>query len=252
MAASSLSDKVRMVQCLQEKKHVVAVTGDGANDAPALEEADAGLHMGIQGTEVAKESSDNFASVATALLWGRCAYTNIQKFIQFQLTVSTAALCVNFIRLVSADKVPLSAVQLLWVGLIMNMLAEQPTEKSTVKPRVRMITNNMFRNMVAPALYQIAVALSLQFRGESILGITDKLEKKNIFEGVHKNKLFMEIIAITILLQVEMVEFLKHFADKERLNWGQWGGCIGIAATSSAIGWAVKFIPAPQKPFSAI
>ncbi|CAB4261606.1 unnamed protein product [Prunus armeniaca] len=92
-----------MVQCLKQKGHVVAVTGDGTNDAPALKEADIGLSMGIQGTEVAKESSDsvimddNFASVATVLKWGRWVYNNIQKFIQFQLTVNVAALVINFV-----------------------------------------------------------------------------------------------------------------------------------------------------------
>ncbi|KAL2494263.1 Calcium-transporting ATPase 12 [Forsythia ovata] len=87
---------------MEKKGHVVAVTSDGTNDAPALKEADIGLSMGIQGTEVAKESSDiviledNFASLATVLRWGRCVYNNIQKFIQFQLTVNVAALTINF------------------------------------------------------------------------------------------------------------------------------------------------------------
>ncbi|XVF38309.1 hypothetical protein REPUB_Repub20aG0090100 [Reevesia pubescens] len=102
--------------CLKQKGHVVAVTGDGTNDAPALNEADIGLSMGIQGTEVAKESSnivildDNFASVAIVLRWGRCVYTNIQKFIQFQLIVNVAALCMNFVAAVSTGEVPLTAV----------------------------------------------------------------------------------------------------------------------------------------------
>uniref|UniRef100_A0A6N2LD76 P-type Ca(2+) transporter n=1 Tax=Salix viminalis TaxID=40686 RepID=A0A6N2LD76_SALVM len=128
MARSSPFDKLLMVQCLRQRGHVVAVTGDGTNDAPALKEADIGLSMGIQGTEVAKESSDivilddNFTSVATVLRWGRCVYNNIQKFIQFQLTVNVAALVINFIAAVSAGEVPLTAVQLLWVNLIMDTL----------------------------------------------------------------------------------------------------------------------------------
>ena len=95
MARSSPFDKLLMVQCLKQKGHVVAVTGDGTNDAPALKEADIGLSMGIQGTEVAKESADiiilddNFASVATVEV-GKCVYNNIQKFIQLQLTVNVA------------------------------------------------------------------------------------------------------------------------------------------------------------------
>ncbi|RVX21757.1 putative calcium-transporting ATPase 13, plasma membrane-type [Vitis vinifera] len=268
MARSSPFDKLLMVQCLKLKGHVVAVTGDGTNDAPALKEADIGLSMGIQGTEVAKESSDiiilddNFASVATVLRWGRCVYNNIQKFIQFQLTVNVAALVINFVAAVSAGALALAT--------------EQPTRELMEKPPVGrtepLISNIMWRNILAQALYQIAVLLTLQFRGESIFGVSEKvkntlifntfvlcqvfnefnarkLEKKNVFKGLHKNKLFLGIIGMTIILQVVMVEFLKKFADTERLNWGQWGACIGIAAASWPIGWVVKGIPVSDKPF---
>ena len=121
-------------------------------------------------------------------------------------------------------------------------------------------------------MYQIAILLTLQFRGESIFGVSEKvndtlifntfvlcqvfnefnarkLEKKNVFEGIHKNRLFLGIIGITIVLQVVMVEFLKKFADTERLNWGQWGVCIGFAAASWPIGWVVKCIPVSEKPY---
>jgi len=288
MARSSPFDKLLMVQCLKQKGHVVAVTGDGTNDAPALKEADIGLSMGIQGTEVAKESSDivilddNFGSVATVLKWGRCVYSNIQKFIQFQLTVNVAALVINFVAAVSAGEVPLTAVQLLWVNLIMDTLGalalatEKPTRELMEKPPVGrtspLITNIMWRNLLAQAFYQIAVLLTLQFRGESIFGLSKnvndtlifntfvlcqvfnefnarKLEKKNVFEGIHRNKLFMGIIGITIVLQVLMVEFLKKFASTERLNWWQWGVCIGFAAMSWPIGFLVKCIPVPDRPF---
>nr|XP_048334269.1 putative calcium-transporting ATPase 13, plasma membrane-type [Ziziphus jujuba var. spinosa] len=288
MARSSPFDKLLMVQCLKRKGHVVGVTGDGTNDAPALKEADIGLSMGIQGTEVAKESSDivilddNFASVATVLKWGRCVYNNIQKFIQFQLTVNVAALVINFVAAVSAGKVPLTAVQLLWVNLIMDTLGalalatERPPSELMDKPPVGrtapLITNIMWRNLLPQALYQISVLLILQFKGKSIFGVDEKvkdtlifntfvlcqvfnefnarkLEKKNVFKGIHRNRLFMGIIAITIVLQVIMVEFLKKFADTERLSWGQWGICIGIASMSWPIGWVVKFIPVAEKPF---
>ena len=288
MARSSSFDKLLMVQCLKQKGHVVAVTGDDTNDAPALKEADIGLSMGIQGTEVAKESSDiiilddNFASVATVLRWGRCVYNNIQKFIQFQLTVNVAALVINFVAAVSAGEIPLTAVQLLWVNLIMDTLGalalatEQPTKELMEKPPMGrtepLISNIMWRNLLAQALYQIAVLLTLQFKGESIFGVSEKvkdtlifntfvlcqvfnefnarkLEKKNVFKGLHKNKLFLGIIGITIILQVVMVEFLKKFADTERLDWGQWGACIGIAAASWPIGWVVKCVPVSDKPF---
>jgi len=117
-----------MVQCLKQKGHVVAVTGDDTNNAPALKEADIGISMGIQGTEVAKESLDiiihdeNFASVVKVLWWGRCVYDNIQKFIQFQNTVNVVAHVINFVAAVSSGAVPLNAVHVMWVSLIMDML----------------------------------------------------------------------------------------------------------------------------------
>ncbi|KAK7271828.1 hypothetical protein RJT34_28041 [Clitoria ternatea] len=288
MARSSPFDKLLMVQCLKQKGHVVAVTGDGTNDAPALKEADIGLSMGIQGTEVAKESSDiiilddNFASVVTVLRWGRCVYNNIQKFIQFQLTVNVAALAINFVAAVSAGEVPLTAVQLLWVNLIMDTLGalalatENPTMELMDKPPVGrtkpLITNIMWRNLLAQAFYQIAVLLTLQFKGESIFGVTSgvndtlifntfvlcqvfnefntrKMEKRNVFKDIHRNKLFLGIIGITIIFQVVMVEFLKKFANTERLNWGQWAICIVLAAITWPIGWVVKLIPVPDTPF---
>ncbi|KAL3728107.1 hypothetical protein ACJRO7_032801 [Eucalyptus globulus] len=286
MARSSPFDKLLMVQCLKQKGHVVAVTGDGTNDAPALKEADIGLSMGIQGTEVAKESSDivilddNFASVVTVLRWGRCVYNNIQKFIQFQLTVNVAALVINFVAAVSSGNVPLTAVQLLWVNLIMDTLGalalatEQPTNDLMLKPPVGrtepLISRVMWRNLVSQALYQVIILLTLQFKGSSIFGVDKKvrdtiifncfvlcqvfnefnarkLEEKNVFKGIHKNKLFLGIISMTIILQVVMVEFLKRFANTERLDWGQWGACIGLAALSWPIGWLVKCIPVSGK-----
>ncbi|XVF06307.1 hypothetical protein REPUB_Repub06bG0036100 [Reevesia pubescens] len=286
MARSSPFDKLLMVQSLKQNRHVVAVTGDGTNDAPALKEADIGLSMGIQGTEVAKESSDivilddNFTSVATVLRWGRCVYNNIQKFIQFQLTVNVAALVINFIAAVSSGEVPLTAVQLLWVNLIMDTLGalalatEQPTndlmDKLPVGRTEPLITKVMWRNIIAQALYQVAILLTLQFKGKSIFGVTEKvkdtlifnifvlcqifnefnarnMDKKNIFKGIHKNKLFLAIIGVTLVLQAVMVEFLQRFANTERLDWKQWGACIGIAAVSWPIGWIVKCIPVDKQ-----
>ncbi|KAG6593093.1 Calcium-transporting ATPase 12, plasma membrane-type, partial [Cucurbita argyrosperma subsp. sororia] len=288
MARSTPFDKLLMVQCLKQKGHVVAVTGDGTNDAPALKEADIGLSMGIEGTEVAKESSDivilddNFTTVVTVLRWGRCVYNNIQKFIQFQLTVNVAALTINFIAAVSAGEVPLTAVQLLWVNLIMDTLGalalatERPNDELMHKPPVGrtepLITNIMWRNLLAQALYQIAILLIFQFQGSNIFNVSEmvndtlifntfvlcqifnefnsrKLEKQNVFEGILKNHLFLGIVGVTVVLQVIMVEFLKKFANTVNLNGWQWGLCIAIAAVSWPIGWIVKLLPVSDKPF---
>ncbi|KAL3647824.1 putative calcium-transporting ATPase 13, plasma membrane-type [Castilleja foliolosa] len=288
MARSSPLDKLLMVQCLKQKGHVVAVTGDGTNDAPALKEADIGLSMGIQGTEVAKESSDivilddDFASVTTVVRWGRCVYNNIQKFIQFQLTVNIAALVINFIAAVSSGDVPLTAVQLLWVNLIMDTLGalalatERPSDElMKVRPvgrTVPLITNVMWRNLLAQAFYQIGVLLVLQFRGRAIFDVDEEtrntiifnifvlcqvfnefnsrsLEKKNVFKGIHRNKMFVGIILVTIVLQIVMVEFLRDFADTVRLSLRQWGVCVAVAAVTWPIGWVVKFVPVGERPF---
>lgn len=288
MARSSPLDKLLMVRCLKEEGEVVAVTGDGTNDAPALKEADVGLSMGIQGTEVAKESSDivilddNFSSVATVLLWGRCVYNNIQKFIQFQLTVNIAALVINFIAAVSAGDVPLTAVQLLWVNLIMDTLGalalatERPSNELMLRPPVGrtepLITNIMWRNLMPQALYQISILLILQFRGKEIFEVSEEvkntlifntfvlcqifnefnsrsLEKKNVFKGILKNRLFVGIIVVTVILQIVMVEFLKNFADTVSLSFEQWGICAAIAAVAWPLGWAMKFVPVQEKPF---
>nr|GMC98848.1 calcium-transporting ATPase 10, plasma membrane-type-like isoform X1 [Ipomoea batatas] len=187
MGRSSPNDKLLLVKALRKNRHVVAVTGDGTNDAPALHEADIGLAMGIQGTEVAKESSDiiilddNFASVVKVVRWGRSVYANIQKFIQFQLTVNVAALIINVVAAVSAGDVPLNAVQLLWVNLIMDTLGalalatEPPTDQLMCRPpvgqREPLITNIMWRNLIIQALYQVTVLLVLNFRGKSILSL---------------------------------------------------------------------------------
>ncbi|CAN7011596.1 unnamed protein product [Brassica rapa subsp. trilocularis] len=187
MGRSSPNDKLLLVQALRKNGDVVAVTGDGTNDAPALHEADIGLSMGISGTEVAKESSDiiilddNFASVVKVVRWGRSVYANIQKFIQFQLTVNVAALIINVVAAMSSGDVPLKAVQLLWVNLIMDTLGalalatEPPTDhlmhRTPVGRREPLITNIMWRNLLVQSLYQVAVLLVLNFAGLSVLGL---------------------------------------------------------------------------------
>jgi len=126
LARSTPEDKYMLVTGLKQLGKVVAVTGDGTNDAPALKKADVGFAMGIAGTEVAKDSSDiiilddNFASIVTAIKWGRYIYTNVRKFLQFQLTVNVVAMFIVFIGSVVLRDPPLTSVQMLWVNLIMD------------------------------------------------------------------------------------------------------------------------------------
>lgn len=129
LARSTPEDKYMLVTGLKSEGKVVAVTGDGTNDAPALKKADVGFAMGITGTEVAKEASDiillddNFASIVTAVKWGRNIYTNVRKFLQFQLTVNCVAMFIVFLGGVALSEPPLTSVQMLWVNLIMDTLA---------------------------------------------------------------------------------------------------------------------------------
>ncbi|KAG4381518.1 hypothetical protein GLYMA_15G167500v4 [Glycine max] len=298
MGRSSPNDKLLLVQALRRKGHVVAVTGDGTNDAPALHEADIGLAMGIQGTEVAKESSDiiilddNFASVVKVVRWGRSVYANIQKFIQFQLTVNVAALVINVVAAISSGDVPLNAVQLLWVNLIMDTLGalalatEPPTDhlmdRSPVGRREPLITNIMWRNLLIQAMYQVSVLLVLNFRGISILGLSHdrkahaikvkntlifnafvlcqifnefnarKPDEFNIFKGVTRNYLFMGIIGLTVVLQIVIIEFLGKFTSTVRLNWKHWL----ISVVIGLIGWPLavigKLIPVPTTPINNV
>ncbi|CAN4112983.1 unnamed protein product [Withania somnifera] len=295
MGRSSPNDKLLLVQALRSKGHVVAVTGDGTNDAPALHEADIGLAMGISGTEVAKESSDiiilddNFASVVKVVRWGRSVYANIQKFIQFQLTVNVAALIINVVAAVSAGDVPLNAVQLLWVNLIMDTLGalalatEPPTDhlmhRAPVGRREPLVTNIMWRNLILQALYQVSVLLVLNFRGREILHLEHETDERafkvkntlifnafvfcqvfnelnarkpdeiNVFKGVHKNRLFISIIGFTVVLQVIIIFFLGKFTSTVRLNWQLWLVSIGIGVISWPLAALGKLIPVPKKPF---
>ncbi len=123
-------DKFRMVKLLQELGEVVAVTGDGTNDAPALKKADVGLAMGIAGTEVAKEASkivlldDAFSTIVKAVHWGRSLYENIQRFIQFQLTINVSAPWPSLPWILFFGvKAPFTVLQLLWINVIMDTFA---------------------------------------------------------------------------------------------------------------------------------
>jgi len=181
----SMEDKVKMLADqgikIYPDKQVVAVTGDGTNDAPALKAASVGFAMGIEGTEVAQDAaniillSDNFADIVVAMKWGRNIYDSIQKFIQFQLTVNIVACVLACIGAVLFQESPLGAVQMLWVNLVMDSLAslalatEPPTDdllqRQPYGVHESIIKRGMWINMIGQAGYQLMITLIILFKG---------------------------------------------------------------------------------------
>ncbi|XP_064414357.1 plasma membrane calcium-transporting ATPase 3b isoform X6 [Latimeria chalumnae] len=192
LARSSPTDKHTLVKGLidstiGEQRQVVAVTGDGTNDGPALKKADVGFAMGIAGTDVAKEASDiiltddNFSSIVKAVMWGRNVYDSISKFLQFQLTVNVVAVIVAFTGACITQDSPLKAVQMLWVNLIMDTFAslalatEPPTESLLLRrPYGRnkpLISRTMMKNILGHGVYQLVIIFTLLFAGEKFFDI---------------------------------------------------------------------------------
>ncbi|EWG38449.1 calcium-translocating P-type ATPase, PMCA-type [Fusarium verticillioides 7600] len=198
LARSSPDDKRILVTRLKVLGETVAVTGDGTNDAPALKAADIGFSMGISGTEVAKEASeiilmdDNFASIITALKWGRAVNDAVQKFLQFQITVNITAVLLSFVTSMYDDKMEpiLKAVQLLWINLIMDTMAalalatDPPTDSILDRPpqpkSAPLITMNMWKMIIGQSIFQVVVVLVLYFAGDSILGYNTSIAAEKL------------------------------------------------------------------------
>ncbi|CAL8242518.1 unnamed protein product [Merluccius merluccius] len=189
LARSSPTDKHTLVKgiidsTVIEQRQVVAVTGDGTNDGPALKKADVGFAMGIAGTDVAKEASDiiltddNFSSIVKAVMWGRNVYDSISKFLQFQLTVNVVAVIVAFSGACITQDSPLKAVQMLWVNLIMDTFAslalatEPPNEALLLrKPYGRnkpLISRTMMKNILGQGVYQLVIIFTLLFAAQPV------------------------------------------------------------------------------------
>ncbi|KAI3451927.1 hypothetical protein Pfo_008592 [Paulownia fortunei] len=285
MARSSPMDKHTLVKHLRTTfNEVVAVTGDGTNDAPALHEADIGLAMGIAGTEVAKESADviilddNFSTIVTVAKWGRSVYVNIQKFVQFQLTVNVVALAVNFYSACRTGSAPLTAVQLLWVNMIMDTLGalalatEPPNDelmkRSPVGRKGNFISVVMWRNILGQSLYQFLMIWFLQAHGKTIFrlhGYPDsdlvlntiifntfvfcqlfnevnsrEMEKIDVLEGILDNYVFVLVVGATVLFQIIIIEYLGTFASTTPLTFMQWFVSIFLGFLGMPIAVALK------------
>ncbi|XP_041018930.1 calcium-transporting ATPase 1-like [Juglans microcarpa x Juglans regia] len=286
MARSLPLDKHTLVKQLRTTfEEVVAVTGDGTNDAPALHEADIGLAMGIAGTEVAKESADviilddNFSTIVTVAKWGRSVYINIQKFVQFQLTVNVVALIVNFSSACLTGNTPLTAVQLLWVNMIMDTLGalalatEPPNDdlmkRSPVGRKGNFISNVMWRNILGQSLYQFVIIWFLQTRGKAAFRLdgphsdlvlntiifnsfvfcqafneisSREMEKINVFKGIMENYVFVGVLTCTVLFQIIIIEFLGTFANTTPLSSEQWFVSVFLGFLGMPVAAVLKMI----------
>ena len=251
--------------------------------------------MGIAGTEVAKEASsiilldDNFSSTITALMWGRAVNDAVKKFLQFQITVNITAVILTFVSAVSSEsnRSVLTAVQLLWVNLIMDTLAalalatDPPTKKILDRPPQKksdpLITINMWKMVIGQAIYQLIVTFILYFAGMSILnyGPERRLElntivfnsfvwmqifnefnnrrldnKFNIFEGIHRNFWFIGINCIMIGGQIMIIFVGGKAFQITRLDGTQWA--ISILTALPCLLWAILVRLFPDAWFAVV
>ncbi|KAM0459942.1 hypothetical protein ACHAO4_002068 [Trichoderma viride] len=208
LARSSPEDKVLLVTRLREMKEIVAVTGDGTNDALALKAADVGFAMGMQGTEVAKEAAsiilldDNFASIVKALSWGRTVNDAVKKFIQFQFTINITASITTVISELVGDSI-FTVVQLLWIDLSMDICAslafatDHPTSDSLMRkpePRNKAIVDiTMWKMILGQAIYQLLVVFTVHYVGWDIFNPGTKHEIDKLQTLVFNIYVFMQL-----------------------------------------------------------
>ena len=273
MSRARPTDKQRLVQLLQKKGAVVAVTGDGTNDAPALNHAQVGLSMGT-GTSVAKEASDitllddSFNSIATAVMWGRSLYKNIQRFIVFQLTINFVALFIVLLGSLIGTDLPLTVTQMLWVNLIMDTfaalaLASIPPSEDVMQEKPRkstdfIITRPMWWNIIGVGIIFLVVLMGmLWYYNHTPEGMTTHdltvfftffvmLQFWNLFNARvfgtnhsafnHLNKSYgMELIVLAIIVgQVIIVQYGGAVFRTVPLDWMTW---LQIVALSSCVLW---------------
>ncbi len=271
MSRARPADKMRLVKLLQQSGQVVSVTGDGTNDAPALNYADVGLAMGT-GTAVAKEASDiillddSFASVTTAVRWGRSIYLNIQKFIQFQLTINVVALFTALTGPFIGIEFPLTVTQMLWVNLIMDTfaalaLASEPSYKEVMKKKPRgindfIISKSMMANIFGVGLVFLAILLGIliYMNKDGIVSVYElsvfftifvMMQFWNMFNArtlggnrsafykLKENRNFVVIAVLILVLQIVIIQFGGGFFRTEPLSLEHWAAII--AGTSMVL-----------------
>ncbi|KAJ5865733.1 hypothetical protein N7534_000286 [Penicillium rubens] len=293
LARSSPEDKRILVTRLRAMGEIVAVTGDGTNDGPALKAANIGFSMGIAGTEVAKEASaivlmdDNFASILTALMWGRAVNDAVRKFLQFQITVNITAVLLTFISSVADSQMRsvLTAVQLLWINLIMDSLAalalatdpptEQILDRKPIKGGAPLFSTTMWKMIIGQAIFQLTVTLIMHFvKAPGFLDYADdvrrsvvfntfvwmqifnefnnrRLDNKfNVLTGLHRNWFFIGINITMVGCQALIANYGGVAFSIVPINGVQWAICIVVAAFS--LPWAMVIRTFPDPWFAAI
>jgi len=229
LARSTPEDKYILVTGLKQLQNVVAVTGDGTNDAPALKKADVGFALGITGTLVARQAAgiilldDNFKSIVTACKWGRNIYDSIRKFIQFQLTINIAALFMAFVGGAVVKESPLNAIQMLWVNLIMDTFAslalatEPPNDSLLDRPpysrNESIVTPTMWRNILGHGIFQIIILSVVLFKGPDIFDVPSSFGNDlgvwDVDKGVHYTLFFQIFVFLQVFNEINCRKLKK-------------------------------------------
>lgn len=279
VARSKPDTKMRIVNALQRDGEIVAVTGDGINDAPALSKADVGIAMGISGTEVSKSAADiiltddSFSTIVKGIQWGRGIYENFQRFIMFQLTVNIIAFLIAIISQVSGKEMPFTTIQLLWVNIIMDgppalVLGLEPVrnyvlDRKPIDRKASIITKGMVRSIILNALYVVSILLLQQ--NFNILG-AESTEKEtvlfslfafsalfnafncrefgcnSILSNFTKNTLAIKVITVTAVAQLICTELFRDFFDTVPLSLTMCIKVILLASTIVIVNEVVKLV----------
>ena len=279
IARSTPVIKMRVVNALKACGNVVAVTGDGINDAPAIKNADVGIAMGISGTEVSKEASDivllddSFSTIVKAVQWGRGIYDNFQRFIQFQLTVNLSSVVVVLASILAGFAAPFSALELFWINIIMDgppalTLGLEPAGNKLMdrKPTPRgasIVTKSMMGRIVVYGLF-ISVVFMLQHFTNFLGGTPQQLptilftlfavfqlfnafnsrvlSDESIFKNIGGNKLMLGVFALTFGLQVLITQFGGAVFGTVPLPLMMWIKIIGLSFTVVLISEIYRFL----------
>ncbi|KAJ7837021.1 Ca-transporting ATPase [Mycena olivaceomarginata] len=295
LARSSPKDKKILVETLKHIGEVVSVTGDGTNDDLALKTAHVGFSMGIAGTEVAKKASDiilmddNLASIVKAIIWGRCVNDAVRKFLQFQVSTNVAAVVLTFVSAVASveESSVLSAVQLLWINIIMDTfaalaLATDPATESLLnrkpdKKTMPLFSTEMYKQILFQSTYQIIFTLVFHFAGLEILEAAKKnnlivqtlvfnafvfaqifnsvncrrLDRNlNIFEGILQNWYFISIILIEIGGQILIVFIGGTAFQVTPIGAREWGIALTLGIVPIPLGALIRLLP--SEPFERL